>query len=80
MGVVYQADDLKLRRRVALKCLPEGVVHDRQAIERLKRRADLGFAMDNQQSTSAVTGEEVNIDDVVRCVTQDSGSSPGLAR
>jgi len=39
MGVVYVAEDVRLRRRVALKLLPDALAHDAYASERLQREA-----------------------------------------
>src|SRR5262249_17820046 len=47
MGMVFKAEDSRLRRPVALKCLPSRLAHDALSVHRLRREAEAASAMNH---------------------------------
>jgi len=76
MGVVYRAQDTKLKREVAIKVLPEAFARDQERMKRFEREAQV-LASLNHPNIAAIYGLE-NVDGI-RALVLELVEGPTLA-
>ena len=60
MGAVYLAEDLNLKRKVALKVLPDDLASDEERLQRFRREAETLAALDHPNIVTIHSIEEAD--------------------
>jgi len=77
MGEVYVAEDSRLKRKVALKVLPEAMAHDPVRLERFQREAETIAALNHPNIVTIYSIEEA---EGVRFLTMELVKGDTLTR
>ncbi|UCG51013.1 MAG: protein kinase [Candidatus Latescibacterota bacterium] len=75
MGVVYKAEDLNLKRVVALKFLPPDLTRDAEAKERFKQEAQAASALDHSNICTIHEIDETDDGQIFICMTCYEGET-----
>jgi serine/threonine-protein kinase len=75
MGVVYKAEDTRLKRQVALKFLPDKLTHDEEAKSRFIHEAQAASALDHPNICNIHEINQTHEDQLFICMTLYQGQT-----